>query len=551
MATTVRRAAGILAVAVLLVVAAGLLSGSFALVTTYGTSMAPRINAGDLVVVRRAAYEVGEVVAYRSPQLEQVVLHRIIAQERRRYLFQGDNNDFVDPERLTMEDILGQEWLHIPGAGRWLQVVRSGPVLGAAVLLIISWGTGVSSRVRRRRRKDRRIMPDPQPSAGARVPWPRWTRELSGAMTAFGAPVRQLMLGAVVIGLLALLLGAVAWTRPAWSTGSPRMVDAAFRFSYTAQTPSSDGAGVRAVTAPQSVMWSTAANFDVSYHYEGQPGTVSVDAELSTPDGWRSTVPLAAPTRFTGGSYDETVRLDLLDLRARADAAAAASGAAPPQAVDVSVIPRVVLDGGGVLAAELALSLESLQLAFSHVGDATGTAADEARNSADDPLAVQLSTSSPARVPATLTLWRRTIGVATARVVSLIALAAAAAVATALTLMVRRTSPAPEDVRIARKYGDLLVPVLPTDVGSGAGIIDVLGIEPLTGLAKSYGLPVLHWSRGEETTYIVHDEDTAYRYRAAVRVHETPGQEPPSRWSISLGSLTGPPAEPTLRAVSR
>ena len=43
-------------------------------------------------------YKVGDIVAYRSTMLHIVVLHRIIAVKGDRYVFKGDNNDFVDPD---------------------------------------------------------------------------------------------------------------------------------------------------------------------------------------------------------------------------------------------------------------------------------------------------------------------------------------------------------------------------------------------------------------------------------------------------------------------
>ena len=45
--------------------APGALGGSTSYVVTHGSSMAPRLKAGDLVLVRRqSTYRVGEIVAY-------------------------------------------------------------------------------------------------------------------------------------------------------------------------------------------------------------------------------------------------------------------------------------------------------------------------------------------------------------------------------------------------------------------------------------------------------------------------------------------------------
>ena len=66
--------------------------GGTSYVTTFGASMEPMFRAGDLAVVRSAAgYDVGDVVAYQSPTLRRIVLHRIVGRQGDRFTFQGDN----------------------------------------------------------------------------------------------------------------------------------------------------------------------------------------------------------------------------------------------------------------------------------------------------------------------------------------------------------------------------------------------------------------------------------------------------------------------------
>ena len=89
----------VLAVAAWLLVAPTQIGGETSYVTTSGISMSPRFHSGDLAVVRPAEdYRVGDIVAYHSTMLHIVVLHRIIAIKGDRYVFKGDNNDFVDPD---------------------------------------------------------------------------------------------------------------------------------------------------------------------------------------------------------------------------------------------------------------------------------------------------------------------------------------------------------------------------------------------------------------------------------------------------------------------
>src|SRR5579862_5129445 len=75
------------------------IGGSTTYVVTDGISMEPRFHTGDLVLVRsQSSYLVGEIVAYNSKMLHTIVLHRIVGRSGSRYLFKGDNNNFVDFE---------------------------------------------------------------------------------------------------------------------------------------------------------------------------------------------------------------------------------------------------------------------------------------------------------------------------------------------------------------------------------------------------------------------------------------------------------------------
>src|SRR5580698_3453944 len=82
--------------------------GSATYVVTHGTSMEPRFHTGDLAIVRsQSSYHVGEIVAYHSHKLHTIVLHRIIGREGDKYIFKGDNNNFIDPERPVESQLIG------------------------------------------------------------------------------------------------------------------------------------------------------------------------------------------------------------------------------------------------------------------------------------------------------------------------------------------------------------------------------------------------------------------------------------------------------------
>lgn len=133
------------------------LGGRNTYVVTSGVSMLPHFHAGDLVILRReSTYRVGEVAAYQNHELGVVVMHRIVAIRDGRYVFKGDNNDFIDSYEPTKSQIVGAEWVHLPRIGRLLTGLRIPGV--AAVFLILLWILSFGrTRVSRRRRRRHRL----------------------------------------------------------------------------------------------------------------------------------------------------------------------------------------------------------------------------------------------------------------------------------------------------------------------------------------------------------------------------------------------------------
>src|SRR4051794_2246209 len=97
------------------------LGGATTYVGTHGTSMQPRFHTGDLAILRAADhYSVGDVVAYRSVSLDTVVMHRIVAMDGERFVIQGDNNDWLDQDHPSKDQVLGALFLRIPKGGKAL-----------------------------------------------------------------------------------------------------------------------------------------------------------------------------------------------------------------------------------------------------------------------------------------------------------------------------------------------------------------------------------------------------------------------------------------------
>lgn len=486
-----RGLAGTLAVSAVLAGAAWLLwpaglGGRSSYVTTHGVSMEPGFHTGDLAIIRPApSYGAGDVVAYRSAQLDTVVMHRIVDVDGDRYTFKGDNNSWLDPEHPAREDLVGRLALRVPQGGAWLRRA-SGPPGRAFVAFALVTAGGGAVQVRRRRRSMGRHRRGGSSSASAFSSLPQAFRAATAATVAIGAA--------------GVTLGAVAWTGPVLTEKvSTRPVDRSVTFSYAASVPKTAAYDSTAVRAPDPVFRKVTQRVAVTYAYRGGPARVSVAAELSAPSGWRSTVPLAAE-RSVDGRHEGVVRLDLAALAARAQDAADATGV-PIDQINVAVVPRVTAADGTTFAPALKLVLTPSQLKL----------ADDQKNLT---LTDAVTVSTTARVPRTGSILGRSFPMGSGRRWSVLLLGSALLAGAVLLLLGRRSTPSTEAAGINRRYAPLLLPVLPAALPDDGAIVDVAEFTALVKLAERYGLLVLCWTRGDVTTYVVRDDSATYRYRS-------------------------------------
>lgn len=130
------------------------LGGSTSFVVLQSDSMRPRFRRGDIVLVRRAPrYQIGDIVLYRGQEIP-YIFHRIVAYDAQgRFRTQGDANDYLDPDPVNPEDILGRYVVRFPRLG--LPFLRWGRAFGwlllGLVLFIVLWPPGPRTRHRRRR----------------------------------------------------------------------------------------------------------------------------------------------------------------------------------------------------------------------------------------------------------------------------------------------------------------------------------------------------------------------------------------------------------------
>jgi signal peptidase I len=463
-------------------------------VTVRGVSMAPELAGGDLSVVRAAdAYEVGDVVAYRSDQFHKVVLHRIVAKHGDHYTFKGDNNSWLDPERPDTSQLLGTQVVRIPGGGVWRQHLTSPAALGLyAFLLVGATGTTVDRRRRRRRRLRRKTRPMSLTTRhqGAAASLATLTTPLKIAAAATGA-----------LALFALLLAMFAWTAPPREATTARQASPRMTFAYSAPVARSAAYdGTRAVS-PQPIFRKLADKVDLRYTYRGPAGRIAVNAVLSTASGWTSTVPLMPARSFSGTTYVGTTQLRLSELEARARAAASATGL-PSGQVQITLEPTVTSATGTSFTPLLGLKLDPLALSLS--GDSRSL---EVRGSS--------STTSGTAAEHTLTFAGLELTVPTARLLSLGVLALSLLAAAAIAVLARRSYPTGDVEEIQRRWSSLLVRVHPVQAPEGGSVVDVTDPATLVKLAERYGLLILHWTTDEIATYLVQDDPITYRYRTS------------------------------------
>ena len=481
-----RRTAGALAATcfgLTAVLSSAIALGALTVVTTQGVSMHPTYYAGDLVLVVPArSYPVGQIVAYRDHLHHLIVLHRIVGTDPIGYRLKGDNNASVDAVHPQQSDVIGRAVLHVPHAGGWLHRALSPLPL---TVLAVALALGGSARIRSRRR---------------RQPMSRHASRTWSTVPALHESGRRLATGAAVVGVLGLALGALTWTTSVVThrPGAAPPVGV-MTFSYHAEVGHTAAYDSSTVQAPDPVFRRLTTTVAVGIDYRGRPGSITVDAQLSTPSGWHSTVPLAPRRQVTTGHYEDSVRLDLPELERRAHAAAAVNGM-PAGQISVAVTAAVTRADGTTFAPSLRLALTPLAL----------TLVDPTSLTANMPATAGDRTDT---VPASRRLLGRDLPIADGRIASVVLVLSSALTGLLLLVAARRNAPIDESAAIQRRHASVLMSVHPMPSPAGQPVVDVTAFLDLVTLAERYGLPVLHWTRSNITTFVVHDQQTDYRYR--------------------------------------
>ena len=493
-------------------------------VTSYavivGNSMEPKLERGDLAVIReQGSYRPGDVVLYESPQLGSKVLHRIVRVEGARFVLKGDNNDFVDTEQPTEEQIVGRLALIVPAAGRvseWLrEPVHSALLVGLATLLALGGGVGAGAV-----RKRRRGAPSPARASGEpRVP------------TGVADP-RQLLVGLGVALAAFGLLALAAFTRPA--TAIETVSDAYVhqgRFAYAGDVAANVVYPDGRVSTGEPVFLRLVPRLRVSFDYTLESrlradaaGRVRLDVRVSDGRGWERTLNLAPARPFAGRQATVSGTLDLGRIQRLIDRMRALTGSGQ-SAFTVAVLPRVSVRGS--VGSEPVDAVFAPALAFD-LGDLRLQPKLDVGGEGVSPYAPREPGAGTQATPNKLELGAISLPVTTARVLAVIGLAASALLALlAATLMLQRFR-GEEHGRIAARYGHLLLPVVSRSQ-EWTRVTDLADIESLVRLAEHHDRMILHVVDEHEHVYLVEEDGSVYRYRTGARTAVLPPVHTPRR----------------------
>lgn len=506
--------------------APGTLGGSTSYVVTDGVSMEPRFHTGDLALVRSEnRYQVGQIVAYRSKAFHTIVLHRIVALRGDRYVFKGDNNNFLDFEHPAASQLIGALWLHIPGAGARLHSLRS-PLLIAVLIgigTLLFAGAAFTRRTRRRRRQ-RRAEQSAEPFAAA---------QRQGVLTSsmgFAA-----LSAAAVVPFIAL--AALAFSRPASAPlpfTLPYKQSATYAYAATA-SPGPIYPGNHARTGdPLFTHVLSTVQVRFGYRFDAVAahainGKAELYATLASSSGWQTTFPLGHPKRFRSDQTTLTATLNLSALLAlvrHVEATTAVGGS-----YTLTLAPHLNVSGRldalplhATFSPQLKFALNQLEvqpiIAGASSSSAVRSSAASFASSASGSVAGRRKQSTslslgPVRLSVTAARW--------------IALAGGALLLCALFgirafLGGRRRD---ESESIRARYGRLIVPVERVWHLPELAVIDVADIAALVRIAERYDRSILHEQSRDGEAFWVTDESGQFRYAVTSTwaVYNTPDQD--------------------------
>jgi signal peptidase I len=515
------------------------LGGPTGYIIVSGQSMEPNLHDGDLVITTRfGEYEEGDVIAFDAEGRGNVI-HRIIGGDAETgFVTQGDNRDSPDEWRPRPSDIVGESWVHIPGAGKVFSAARNPGVIaalagGISALAILG---GQSAHSRRQRRKGEFGV-----EHQAHTPDTKTARERPGGSLDW--PV--VALGVVAaITLAAGLLTVLAFSSPAQETAfverSSYAQEVAFDYSAVTDRSTVYPDGRVPLVTPDNRDTATplytrlVRAIDLGYHYRL---TTEQDAQVSGSyviklvakagdSGWENSQEIVPSTPFDGPGFDGLVTIDLAaveDLIRRIEDETGYT----PSSYELAVVPEVTLTGmlGGepldtAFAPSLVIEYTKTRITLADqlvYNDVESTGAEVPTAGRVDLAGVASLPVKPARLvalPMTLT------GLLASGLLAAVAFAAFGR---------------DERAKVRTRYGATFVPVRHLNNGR-ARRVEVATLEDLGRLAQRDGGIIFYKSDAKSDYYFIPESAVTYEHTVVkvieakpVRVRRPPPSLPPPR----------------------
>jgi signal peptidase I len=487
------------------------LGGSVSYVITHGVSMEPRIHEGDLVVLREApSYGRGDVIAYYSPTIGQPVMHRIFRGSPQGWTTKGDNNDWLDSDRPTDADVLGKEWIVLPGAGKVLRRLMAPPIAATLVALV---GLGMFAGTKGRKRRDK--------GKGA------MGRSLPPLLQQMSLRERVVFCVAGLVTLASLVLSVMSFTTAPSSTNVGRSTYSHHGlFEYSADATKDGAYADGSAATGEPLFLNVIDSIDVSFAYNletEEPAEVAGGASLwlrvSNDSGWERGYWLQERTEFTGPEVKVSGTVDPDKIESFVTDVESATGIAGGT-YTVSLVPVVAVEG--LVAGQGFDERFKPELAFAFTGpllQVLGTGADAEAAAVADPLnpVQEGSLQTSTIITNTIGFAGMKLEVGAARIFALLGVLLGGLLMIFMWDRASTREPAGGEVAaIATKYRAHLIDVLPSPSSQAPGrVVRVASIEDLARLAERFDRMILHEDNNGAHRYLVEESAIEYEYHPA------------------------------------
>ena len=512
------------------------LGGPTSVLAVSGNSMEPRINSGDLILVRTGGpYHVGQIVAYHNLPAAANFLHRIIGTRGTGFVMKGDHNGWVDPGTAQPSQVIGSLWIRIPHGGsvfRWI----ANPLHGAVWAALAALAIGLWETFRRRRRRRRRAESG-RDDAGSPI-WAPFEGDLpENVSTGPWAPrpppkrpvlpldtmLKATLAAALLVAAVCVFLGIVSFSRPASASGRPvPLYRQSGTLTYQATALPSPVYPTGRVTSPTPVYLHlvngvvfTFADQIVPAGHAAISGTAQLNVVVHGNTGWTRVVAVTPPQPFQGTTIEVRRWVSIAQIRQLLTSIESLTSS--PDSYSLTVAPVVVTHGSLAghpfvrrFAPSFAFGLTDTEMTLPG-GPTTPQAQAAALQSGSlvtrppgSPQAAELAIG-PVRMPVR---WWRTLALVLGATMLMIAAAAAFALQRRL---VRKGEPAV----IAAKHRDLLVPLTGAPA-EGQRHVTVRSFDDLVRVARMHETTILHHAAADRSeNYLVLADGVTFRYRSS------------------------------------